>query len=131
MKNQITIKRNLKGQWAKGNNSGQRFNSENSRGNQHAKGNPPNATTFTKGKFVMDKHPSWRGGLQRMKNDCVWVNIGPNKRARRPKLVWEEVYGDLPKGYVIWHIDGNRYNDTLGNLEAISRGEMMRRNSRH
>lgn len=123
------IKRNNKGQWDKGNNSGKRFTREGSIGNQHAKGNPPNATTFQKGKFIMEKHPFWTGGIHYMKKDCVWVMIESKKRERRPKLVWESVNGKLPKGYVIYHIDGNRYNDDINNLQAITRAELVRLNN--
>ncbi len=105
-----------------------RFTSEGLKGNVFAKGNKPNKTTFKKGQFVGENHPSWKGGNQVMKKDCVYVNIGSNKRERRPKLVWEEVNGKLPEGFVIIHLDEDRYNDDIENLEAISRKELLARN---
>lgn len=40
------------------------------------------------------------------------------------------VYGldNIPKGYVIYHKDGNPFNNDIGNLECISRAELLRRN---
>lgn len=34
----------------------------------------------------------------------------------------------IPKGWVIYHLDGNKDNDDVDNLEAISRAELMQRN---
>lgn len=122
-------KRDIKsGKFVKGNNTGRRFTREGSLGNQHAKGNKPNRTTFQKGVFVMEKHPCWKGGVQFVKNDCVYINVGGGKRIRRPKMVWESVYGELPKGYIIIHMDGNSFNDDISNLEAITRAELLKRN---
>lgn len=124
------IKRNIKGQFTKGNLSGGRFTSEKSKGNQHAKGNPPNKTSFKKGEFVGEKHPCWKGGIQLLKRDGVYVWIGSNKRARRARVVWEKVNGELPKGYIIYHLNGDRYNDDIDNLKAITRAELLKINGR-
>ena len=51
------------------------------------------------------KHPSWKGGIQTPKNDCAYLWDGTNKRKRRPRAVYEEHYGKIPKGYVIFHKD--------------------------
>jgi hypothetical protein len=124
----MAIKRNKKGQFDKGNASGKMFTIESSLGNQHAKGNPKNRTTWNKGDTAMDKHPQWKGGVQHIRNDCVYVTVAPNVRVRRPLLVYESVYGKLPKGYIIIHKDGDRYNDDIDNLEAITRAELLVRN---
>lgn len=46
-------------------------------------------------------------------------------------IVWEEVNGPLPKGNAICFKDGNKQNITIGNLELVSRGDLMKRNSYH
>ena len=35
------------------------------------------------------------------------------------RLVWECVNGDIPEGYDIHHIDGNRQNNSISNLELV------------
>lgn len=85
-------------------------------------------TEFKEGEFVGKDHPSWKGGEQQISNDCVYLWAGANKRVRRPRKIYEEHYGKIPKGYCVWHIDGNKHNDEPSNLEAISRKEMMKRN---
>ena len=124
----LEITRNKIGQFTTGNNSGQRFTRETSLGNQNAKGNPPNKTTFKVGDNVLEKHPSWKGGIQYNRNDCAYVVTGTNKRMRRPRYEWEKHYGPIPDGYIVWHIDGNKKNDDIGNLELITRGECAIRN---
>ena len=84
---------------------------------------------FKKGQLVGKDHPSWKGGVQEMTHDCAYINMGPNNRVRRPRLVYEKFHGKLPKGYVIYHRDGNKDNDELRNLEAITRTELLARNN--
>jgi hypothetical protein len=74
-------------------------------------------------------HSSWRGGVQKFKVDCVHVWTAKGQRKRRPRMVYEEANGVIPNGYVIIHLDGNKNNDELSNLEAISRSELMKRNN--
>jgi hypothetical protein len=84
-------------------------------------------TEFKKGIHAMENSPSWKGGIQYPKNDCVHITISSNVRVRRPRVVYEEHFGPVPEGYVIYHLDGDRTNDDPYNLEAISRAESMRR----
>lgn len=46
-------------------------------------------------------------------------------------LVWEEHNGPLPAGYCVCFKNNNRADLRIENLECISRGERMRRNSYH
>lgn len=124
--------RNNKGQFTKGSDVGIkfRFTSETSKGNQHAKGNPPNRTSFD-GSKTMEKHPSWKGGIQKTKRDGAMICYAPNKRMRLARYNWTKVYGEIPKGYVIIHLDGDKYNDDVSNLEAITRAENIQRNKKY
>jgi len=90
---------------------------------------PSQETEFKEGVHVGKEHPSWTGGEQVMKSDCVYEWSGVNKRVRRPRKIYEEHHGPIPKGYVVIHKDHNRYNDDPSNLEAISRAENMKRNN--
>jgi hypothetical protein len=83
---------------------------------------------FKEGENVGEKHPSWKGGVQKVKNDCVHLWAGANKRVRRPKVIYEKNFGKVPKGYVVYHLDGDKDNDEPSNLVAISRAELLRLN---
>tara|TARA_R100001591_G_scaffold103956_1_gene111449 strand:- start:769 stop:1116 length:348 start_codon:yes stop_codon:yes gene_type:complete len=74
-------------------------------------------------------HPSWKGGVQKPKADCAYLWTSTKTRARRPRVIYEQHHGSIPKGYVIRHIDGNKDNDHIDNLQAISRAENMKLNS--
>lgn len=124
----MQIIRNPKGQFDKGNNTGRRFTSEGLKGNQYAKGNPPNKTTFKVGDHAMEKHPSWKGGLQKHR-DGYYIQLAANKRMKHARYVYEQVNGDLPPGYVIYHVDGDKYNDEPMNLIAITRAELIKLNN--
>ena len=92
---------------------------------------PSIETEFKSGlSHVGDAHPSWKGGEQLMKKDCVHVWTGNGERKRKPRMVYEEAHGAIPKGHVIYHIDGDKRNDSLLNLEAISRAELLKRNNK-
>lgn len=45
------------------------------------------------------------------------------------RLLWEEAYGPLPRGYTVSFIDGDRTHVTLANLCLMSREDLARRNS--
>jgi hypothetical protein len=78
-------------------------------------------TEFKKGANVLDKHPSWKGGVQNIKNDCTYIMIEPNVRLRRPRKLYEDAFGKIPIGWVIYHLDKDNKNDNLDNLIAIPR----------
>jgi hypothetical protein len=89
---------------------------------------PSPETHFRSGKdHAGESHPSWKGGVQVMKNDCTYL-WDQGKRVRRPRKIYEEFIGAIPKGYVVVHRDGDRYNDSPDNLEVISRAENLKRN---
>ena len=45
----------------------------------------------------------------------------PNKWVVLAKKVWEDVYGEIPKGLFIHHIDRNQLNDNISNLSLVDR----------
>lgn len=84
---------------------------------------------FKKGQRSGDKNNTWKGGVQTMTHDCVHIYEGVGKSIRRPKKVYEEYYGyPIPDGFVIYHLDRDKHNDDISNLEVISRKELLKRN---
>lgn len=57
----------------------------------------------------------------------AWVKVAePNVWRERAKVEWERAYGPVPKGMVIHHKDRNPLNDSLENLQAMTRAEHAR-----
>jgi hypothetical protein len=107
-----------------------KFKSGHKPWNSGLKGFRPSPNTeFKIGETTGDRHPSWRGGEQVFSNDCVYLYTGANKRVRRPKKIYEDAYGEIPKGWILYHIDGDRYNDDLDNLISIPRAVLIKINS--
>lgn len=46
-----------------------------------------------------------------------------NKHYRVHRLIWECVNGEIPEGYDIHHIDGNKLNNSIYNLDIIKNSE--------
>jgi len=115
------IKRNKKGQFVKGSTVG----------NTSAKGNPPNITSFKKGSCHGPMHLQWKGGVQKAGKDCAYLWEGANKRLRRPRVIYEKIHGKIQKGFVIFHKNGDTFDDSIQNLEAISRQELIKRNRKN
>jgi hypothetical protein len=124
------IHRNDDGTFAQGTNTGKRFKKGGIPWNKGlTKIHLSPETEFKEDQYVGENHPSWRGGVQINKNDGAYLWVGKNKRVRRARKVYEDTYGEIPRGYVIYHIDGNNLNDDPQNLEAISRAELVKRNA--
>lgn len=70
-------------------------------------------------------------GTEKVKTDgYIWVKISngnwQNNRnwKRKHRIVWEEHYGKIPKGYDILFIDGNRLNCDIDNLILVTDYEL-------
>lgn len=85
---------------------------------------------WKQGDTALDKHPQWKGGVQHIINDCAYLAIAANVRVRRPRYIYEQRYGKIPNGFVIYHKDGNKDNDNVENLVAISRAELAKLNTK-
>jgi hypothetical protein len=53
----------------------------------------------------------------------VVVNLGNGKLERLHRLIWQSVYGPIPKGYEIHHRDGNKMNNEIANLSLLKHGD--------
>ena len=86
-------------------------------------------TFFKKGKTA---HNLKYDGYQRIDKDgYVLERIAKGKFVLKHRLVWEENFGKIPKGYCIVFKDKNKLNLSLDNLEMISLKENMKRNNIH
>ena len=45
--------------------------------------------------------------------------MGTMDRKYEHREIWEQNYGPIPKGYQIHHKDGNKLNNSIGNLEML------------
>ena len=51
---------------------------------------------------------------------AVFIN-GKNQHVHR--LQWKKYHGEIPKGFIIHHKDGNKVNWDINNLELLSRSD--------
>ena len=69
------------------------------------------------------ENPNWKGG-RTIQNGYVLVRVqssGPNPYRGEHIVVWEHSNGPLPKGDVIHHLNGNKQDNRIENLVALSR----------
>lgn len=71
--------------------------------------------------------------LRRDSNGREYLHIRVRKGTYRllHRIVWEQHYGPIPKGYLVVFKDGNTRNVSIGNLELITRKENALRNTIH
>lgn len=91
----------------------------------------PNKTSFkSDGSNTGSNHNSWKGGIQNTKKDGKYIWLDTKKREPLSRYVYKLHYGSIPKGYVIYHIDGNKLNNNINNLIAITRRELLKWNNK-
>jgi len=86
-------------------------------------------TQFKPGQTAAEKSNKWKGGVQQMTNDVVYLYSGIGQRIRRPKYIYEFHNGQIPKGWILYHLDQDKHNDNIDNLIAIPRAVLMKINS--
>jgi len=72
-----------------------------------------------------ENNPNWKGGKSRQSDGYVYI-LGkrPNRKHRYQLehiMVWEKANGELPKGWVIHHLNGIKDDNRLENLAAMPR----------
>lgn len=60
-------------------------------------------------------------GISFCRDDKTGYYLNSTLRKRLHRYVWEYYNGEIPKGYQIHHIDGDKSNNDIGNLQLISR----------
>lgn len=78
-----------------------------------------------KDQLVVSDPSEPRKAYKNPRNNKIYQNV---RRIPYARYVLKQAGIEIPKGYVVYHIDGNYANNYIGNLEIISRGELMRRN---
>lgn len=93
-----------------------------------------NRTSFRKG----DKPHTWLPvGSERVTSDGTIerkvADTGRKVRDWKPvkDILWEKLFGRIPRGRFVVHADRNRQNFTPSNLVLVNRAENMRRNTYH
>src|SRR5690349_5370469 len=71
---------------------------------------------------MCDACVEWNGYMWHKRGEYYFAHV------RLHRAVWEQVHGPIPKGYHIHHINGNKTDNRLENLELLTRGE---HSSRH
>lgn len=88
------------------------------------------ASEFKKGKAAHNKLPVGSETITKDKGrgqPRVYRKVAePNIWRLRAVLVWEEIHGPVPNGYVIHHVDHDSLNDSPTNLECLTRAEHAR-----
>lgn len=85
---------------------------------------PSRRTEFKKGRASDNKMSvgTVQIRIDKQKRERAWVKVAdPKEWWPRATWVWQQAYGELPKGLVIHHVDRDTLNDALTNLAAISR----------
>lgn len=49
------------------------------------------------------------------------------RRTTAQRYAWEKRNGAVPQGFVIHHVDGDKLNNDVGNLELVAMADMQRR----
>ena len=90
-------------------------------------------TQFKKGHVPKNYQPI---GTEMECKGYIYVKVTDTPNVRRVdnwklkhRLLWESVYGEIPKGHNIQFKDGNPKNITIDNLYIISQKEQMKQNS--
>lgn len=86
-------------------------------------------TTFKKGNRPHNYRPV---GSERITVDgFIEIKVAdPNKWDLKSRVICQEKYGKIPKGYKIIYLDGNRLNLDINNLRAVSYEEELIMNTK-
>ena len=61
------------------------------------------------------------GNAYQRTDGYIQITSGQYKGKLLHRLIYEEVFGSIPKGYAIHHIDGDKTNNNPGNLMLLSK----------
>ena len=61
------------------------------------------------------------GNAYQRTDGYIQITSGPNKGKLLHRLIYEEVFGSIPKGFCIHHKDGDKTNNNPDNLMLLSK----------
>lgn len=61
------------------------------------------------------------GNAYKRKDGYYQISSGANQGKLLHRLIYEECYGTIPEGFCIHHIDGDKENNSPGNLMLLSK----------
>lgn len=81
----------------------------------------------------MKKHWDTRGRTGAVtKNGYRIFCRGDREHAKKQyehRIIWEKYYGKIPEGYIVHHIDGNKLNNNIENLQLMTETEHAKRHA--
>lgn len=89
----------------------------------------PNSGCFKKGNIPANHRPI---GSERVNRDgYIEVKVAePNKWKFKQRVIWEQHYGKIPKGYVVMFGDGDKRNFNIDNLILITNRQLQVMNNK-
>ena len=91
-------------------------------------------TWFKKGQQPMN---TLYDGAIRFRSTCshgrgsYWIRIAKGKWQSYHRWLWEQIYGPIPPGHIIYFKDGNHLNVTISNLGMMTKARNAVRNAGH
>jgi len=79
------------------------------------------ASSYVKGNIPYNYKPI---GTTRHLGQYLEIKVDHGRWISLSRHTWEQVHGQVPKGYVVFRMDGNIDNNNLDNLCLMSRGEL-------
>lgn len=76
---------------------------------------------FMKEKLKGKNCYNWKGGIKIAADGYKYIYQGNRNYVAEHRLIWKKKHGKLPDGYVVHHLNGEKCDNRIENLQAISR----------
>ena len=63
----------------------------------------------------------WKGGKYVDSQGYIVLGLGRNDKRLEHRMIWENEYGEIPEGWIVHHLNGERDDNRIENLSAIPR----------
>lgn len=81
--------------------------------------------------YSEDKKYAFIDGLRFVKDSRTNYFLNRKYLIRLHRYIWEKFNGEIPKNFQVHHINHDKLNNDISNLELISRSEHMRHHAKH